>query len=74
MKYKQRVGETGIGVNCYGTFPIDFTTNQDVKVFLGNDIDGKPIYFSNVYNYIYANTLKSYGNGIEEYFLANFKH
>mgnify|MGYP004711899433 CR=1 FL=1 len=74
LKYKQRVGETGIGVNCYGTFPIDFTTNQDVKVFLGNDIDGKPIYFSNVYNYIYANTLKSYGNGIEEYFLANFKH
>ena len=76
FSYILREGENGIGVNCYGTFPVDFTTNSNVRLTMELDDGNKFNYsiFGKISDYVVANTLKSFGTDFENYCLANYRH
>lgn len=74
--YILREGENGIGVNCYGTFPVDFTTNSNVRLTMELD-DGNKFNYpisGKISDYVVANTFKSFGTDFENYCLANYRH
>lgn len=60
LGYKLR---TDVGANEYGTFPMQLTGDPNDTTKIGS---------KNIEDIAIATTLKSYGSGIVDYFLANY--